>query len=309
MHEIFINLKRFDVPKDMGGICLESDPQKWIEDIVADTVKLGVGKLEDVNITYILAEGLILCANNKLKEFGADEIKNINIGVQGVFRDDVSVGGNFGAFSANRPAAAMKNFGCTWTMNGHSEERLDKFSMLSVFEANVQNDAALLKKANDTVSELLNKENLSALNRELDVLFCVGETAEERGDGSFEEQKPRIEAVLRDQLLIGLKNVKPYLGDRKIVIGYEPRWAIGPGKVPPGADYIGFVSAFIKETTKEMLSVELPVVYGGGLKEENAKMIAGIETIDGGLVALTKFTGDIAFEAAGLKTIIETYLS
>ena len=58
-----------------------------------------------------------------------------------------------------------------------------------------------------------------------------------------------------------------------------------------------------------MLSVELPVVYGGGLKEENAKMIAGIETIDGGLVALTKFTGDIAFEPAGLKTIIETYLS
>jgi triosephosphate isomerase len=309
MHEIFINLKRFDVPKDMGGICLESDPQKWTEDIIADTVKFGLGKLEDVNITYILVEGLVLCANNKLKEFSADETKNINIGVQGVFRDDVTPGGNFGAFSANRPAAAMKNLGCTWTMNGHSEERLDKFTMFSIFDANIQSDGALLKKANDTVSGLLNRENLSALNRGLDVLFCVGETAEERGEGSFEEQKPRIEAVLRDQLLIGLKDVKPYLSDSKIVIGYEPRWAIGPGKTPPGADYIGFVSAFIKETTKEMLGVELPVVYGGGLKEENAKMIAGIETIDGGLVALTKFTGDIAFEPAGLKTIIETYLS
>jgi triosephosphate isomerase len=309
MHEIFINLKRFDVPKDMGGICLQSDPQKWIEDIITDTVKFGLGKLEDVNITYILPEGLILSANNKLKEFKSSETENINIGIQGVFRDDVSPGGNFGAFSTNRPASAMKNLGCTWTMNGHSEERLDKFMMLCLFNSNIQSDPKILKRANDTVSLLLNKENIAALKQGLDVLFCVGETAEERGEGSFDEQKPRIEAVLRDQILIGLKDVEPYLGKRKIVIGYEPRWAIGPGKVPPGAEYIGFVSAFIKEITNEMLGVKLPVVYGGGLKEENAKMIAGIETIDGGLVALTKFTGDIAFEPEGLKIIIETYLS
>lgn len=309
MHEIFINLKRFDVPKDMGGICLQSNPQKWIEDIIADTVKFGLGKLEDVNITYILAEGLILSAITKLNEFESSDTENINIGIQGVFRDDVSPGGNFGAFSANRPAAAMKNLGCSWTMNGHSEERLDKFTMLSLFDSNVQSDPKVLKKANDTLSWLLNKENIAALKQGLDVLFCVGETAEERGEGSFDEQKPSIEAVLRDQLLIGLKDVKPYLGERKIVIGYEPRWAIGPGKVPPGAEYINFVSAFIKEMTNEMLGVKLPVVYGGGLKEENAKMIAGIETIDGGLVALTKFTGDIAFEPEGLKIIIEKYLS
>jgi triosephosphate isomerase len=53
---------------------------------------------------------------------------------------------------------------------------------------------------------------------------------------------------------------------------------------------------------------ELPVVYGGGLKVENAKMLAGIPTIDGGLIALTKFTGDIGFEPDGLKRIIETYV-
>ena len=309
MHEIFINLKRFDVPKDLGGICLQSDPQKWIEDIIADTVRFGLGQLKDVNITYILPEGLILCAVNKLKESAAGDIGNINIGVQGVFRDDVCQGGNFGAFSANRPAAAMTNMGCTWTMNGHSEERLDKFTMLAAFDPNVQSDPAALKKANDTVSGLLNRENIAALKRGLDLLFCVGETAEERGEGTFDQQKPRIEAVLRDQLTIGLNGVKDCMGDAGIVIGYEPRWAIGPGKTPPGAEYIGFVSAFIKEITGEILGSALPVVYGGGLKEENAKMIASIDTIDGGLVALTKFTGDIAFEPAGLKTIIETYLS
>jgi len=48
-------------------------------------------------------------------------------------------------------------------------------------------------------------------------------------------------------------------------------------------------------------------VYGGGLKEENAGMIAQIETIDGGLVALTRFTGQIGFYPEELKKIIEKY--
>ncbi|MBT4533813.1 MAG: triosephosphate isomerase, partial [Chloroflexi bacterium] len=49
------------------------------------------------------------------------------------------------------------------------------------------------------------------------------------------------------------------------------------------------------------------IVYGGGLKEENANMIGSIESIGGGLVALTRFTGDIGFDVPGLKGIIESY--
>jgi triosephosphate isomerase len=51
------------------------------------------------------------------------------------------------------------------------------------------------------------------------------------------------------------------------------------------------------------------VVYGGGLKEENAGMIAGIKMIDGGLVALTRFTGEIGFDVAGLRGIVDKYLA
>jgi len=309
MNEIFINLKRFDIPKQYGGICPKDNPQKWIEDIMEDTVELGLGKLGNVNLTYILPEGLILPALAKLAEFSAEETKMINIGSQGVFREDVTPGRNFGAFSTNFPAAAAKNFGCIWTMNGHSEERKDKFTILAAFEPAVNSDPALMKKANDTVSVLLNQENIAALKRGMNVLFCVGETAEEKGEGSFEEQKTRIEAVLKDQLKIGLKGVKELLDGKKILIGYEPRWAIGPGKTPPGGEYIEFVSAYIKKCVKELFGFNIDVVYGGGLKEENAKMIAGVETIDGGLVALTKFTADIAFEPEGLKKIIEAYLS
>lgn len=309
MHEIFINLKRFDVPKEMGGLCLTNDPQAWIEDIIDQTVTLGLGKLDGVRVAYVIPDALVLPAMAKMKSFPAEETVNLEIGNQSVFRQDIAPGGNFGAFTSNTPAAAAANMGCTWSIIGHSEERKDKFEMLARFEPAVATDAAKMETANTAVSEMLNEQALCAFKRGINVLFCIGETAEERGEGTFDEQKPRIEAVLKAQLEIGLKGLAEFMPERKVVLGYEPRWAIGPGKTPPGAEYIGYVSAFTKKTVKELYGFDVPVVYGGGLKEENAKMIGGIETIDGGLVALTKFTAPIAFQPEDLKIIIETYLS
>jgi triosephosphate isomerase len=93
------------------------------------------------------------------------------------------------------------------------------------------------------------------------------------------------------------------------VIGYEPVWAIGPGKTPPNSEYIAYVSNLIKDMVNSLYGFEIQVVYGGGLKEENAGMIAGISTIDGGLVALTRFSGEIGFYVEDLKKIIENYTS
>jgi triosephosphate isomerase len=308
MVEIFVNLKRFDVPKSLGGICLNDNPQEWIESVIDDSVKFGLGTLENTRVTYLLPEALLISAINRLSSYPAETVQTINIGSQGVFREDIVKGGNFGAFTTNLPAAAAANLGCTWSIIGHSEERKDKFGLFEQFEPAVASDAEMMQKANDTLNAIINDEARCAFNTGLHVLLCVGETAEERGEGTFEEQKPRIEAVLKSQVKIGLQGIKEFYPQKQLVIGYEPRWAIGPGKTPPGAEYIGFVSAFIKSTCKELFGIEPPVVYGGGLKEENATMIAGIETIDGGLVALTKFTGDIAFEPEGLKKIIEKYV-
>ncbi len=309
MREIFVNLKRFDVPRAMGGLCLTGDPAAWIGDIVEQTVRLGLGSLAGVRVTYLLPDALVPAALARMRSFPAGATRHLAIGNQGVFREDVTPGGNFGAFTSNTPAAAAANLGCTWSLVGHSEERLDKFDMLARFEPGVATDARLMERANAAVSRMLNEQARCALGREINVLFCIGETAGERGDGSFEEQKPRIEAVLRAQLATGLEGVAGFLPRRQVVIGYEPRWAIGPGKTPPGADYIGYVSAFVKKTVREACGFEAPVVYGGGLKEANARMIGGIDTLDGGLVALTRFTGDIAFEPEDLKIIVETYLS
>ncbi|MEG1134455.1 MAG: triose-phosphate isomerase, partial [Cellulosilyticaceae bacterium] len=74
------------------------------------------------------------------------------------------------------------------------------------------------------------------------------------------------------------------------------------------AEYIAFVSAYIKETVQELYGFDIPVVYGGGLKEENAKMISDIATVDGGLVALTQFSGEIGFYAEDLRKIIDKYM-
>lgn len=308
MVEIFVNLKRFDVPRPLGGICPVENPRTWIENVIDDSVCLELGQSNDARITYLLPEALLLPAIDRLHSHPTSSTHSLQIGCQGVFREDIAKGGNFGAFTSNLPAAAARNLGCVWAMIGHSEERKDKFGVLGRFEPTVATEPAMMQRANATLNMIMNAEVLCAYKAGLQVLLCVGETAEERGEGGFEEQKPRIETVLRSQLEIGLKGVTDYVPAQSLVIGYEPRWAIGPGKTPPGAEYIGFVSAFIKSTCQHLFKFEPPVVYGGGLKEENAAMIAGIETIDGGLVALTRFTGEIGFEPEGLKTILDKYM-
>lgn len=305
MKNIFINLKRFDVPRDKGGVCPEEHPGKWIENVMKDSATLGIGSSPDVDVVYLVPEALILPAQEALNQFPEDQKKHLAVGCQGVFRDNIEKGKKFGAFTTNLPAASAYQMGCRWSIIGHSEERRDKQEIIGAFEPNWNSSEPLREKCAAAVDSLINREVLSALKQGMNVLLCMGETAEERGTGSWEEQQKRIRNVLSAQLERGLTDVAPYLGKQKIVIGYEPIWAIGPGKTPPGAEYIAFVSAMIKEITQKLLGVDIPVVYGGGLKEDNAAMVAGVDTINGGLVALTRFSGEIGFFVEDLKKIID----
>ena len=87
------------------------------------------------------------------------------------------------------------------------------------------------------------------------------------------------------------------------MIAYEPVWSIGPGKTPADKPYITKISRFVKEFTGGM-----DIVYGGGLKTDNAEMLASIEEIDGGLIALTRFSGEIGFYPDEYLEIIRIYL-
>lgn len=77
-----------------------------------------------------------------------------------------------------------------------------------------------------------------------------------------------------------------------------------PGKIPPDKEYIQKIGAFVKEITGDM-----DVVYGGGLKQDNAAMLASVPDMDGGLIALTRFSGEIGFYPEEYLEIVKLYLT
>ena len=276
MKHLYLNLKRFDVPVEYGGVNRIAPLKDWGAYIVAHTQE-GLKRYDPAEAEFVqyFPEAHILGA------VGARcENSPVQVGCQGVYRMNTAVGGNFGAFTTNRPASIAKAMGCTSTIIGHCEERNDKAGILA--EAGVTDTAA--------VNRLLNQEIRLAVEQGLTVLYCIGEKSEEQ---------ERWQEVLGEQLSVGLEGVDT----SKVVIGYEPVWSIGPGKTPAGKDYITMIARFVKERTGG-----LDVVYGGGLKVDNAEMLASIDEIDGGLIALTRFQGEIGFYPDEYLEIIKTYL-
>lgn len=304
MNKFFINLKRFDVPREKGGVCPHHKPEAWIKAIIEKSVEMRRGIPADIQVVIFVPESLIIPAQEALEQYPLDWRGDLQVGCQSVFRDNIEPSGNFGAFTSNMPAASAYQMGCRWTMIGHSEERHDKQEIIGAFQPDWNQNETTRKQCAAAVDVLINREVLSALKQGMHVLLCVGETSEERGNGSWGDQQQRIRRVLTNQLRNGLREATDYLPDRKIVIGYEPIWAIGPGKAPPDKEYIAFVSELIKDTVKNLYGFDIEVVYGGGLKEENAAIISGIKTLDGGLVALTRFSGEIGFYVEDLIKII-----
>ena len=276
MKHLYLNLKRFDVPVEYGGVNRIAPLKDWGGYIVSHTQE-GLKHYDPSQVEFVqyFPEAHILGA------VGARcEGSPVQVGCQGVYRMNTAVGGNFGAFTTNRPASIVKAMGCTSTIIGHCEERNDKAGILA--EAGVTDTAA--------VNRLLNQEIRLAVEQGLTVLYCIGEKSEEQ---------ERWQEVLGEQLRVGLDGVDT----SKVVIGYEPVWSIGPGKTPAGKDYITMIARFVKEQTGG-----LDVVYGGGLKVDNAEMLASIDEIDGGLIALTRFQGEIGFYPDEYLEIIKTYL-
>lgn len=162
-----------------------------------------------------------------------------------------------GAYTGEISPYMLKDAGCTWTIVGHSERR---------------------RHFNET-DEFLNSKLKFALSSGLKVIFCVGETLEERENGEMDE-------VLRRQVGKGLGG----LGEadfERIVIAYEPVWAIGTGLTasPDQAEEAhGFVRALVREQFDESVSDGLRIQYGGSVKPENVDELMEKENVDGALV-------------------------
>lgn len=272
---LYLNLKRFDVLREFGGVNGDTDIKNWSSNIIKKVLEplKKIKAKSDVEFVMYLPE---LHLFNALE--AADD--TLSVGCQGIFYENVSKGGNFGAFTTHRVAAAMKQIGVKDVIIGHFEERKDKNNLLYMAG----------KEDKTLVNKILNKEIALAIEAGISPLYCIGESLEERQTSWKEVLKLQIEEGLKD---IDLSKVK---------IAYEPLWAIGPGKTPATAEEIKEVADFIKSI------VNVPVLYGGGLKSDNAASISKIEGVDGGLIALTRFSGEIGFYPEEYLEIIKTYL-
>ena len=127
--------------------------------------------------------------------------------------------------------------------------------------------------------ETINKKLHQAFKYDIVPILCVGETLEEREQGKTND-------VVKSQVIADIKDLSADLVS-KLVIAYEPIWAIGTGKTATADqanEVISYIRSVIKEIYNEQVSENVRIQYGGSVKPENVEEIMGKSDIDGALV-------------------------
>ncbi len=184
-----------------------------------------------------------------------------------------------GAFTGEVSADMLLEHGCRYVLCGHSERR-------HVFGES---------------DELIGRKVARAIEKDIIPIFCIGETLAERQGGT-------LQAVLTRQIELGLANVP---ADKlcRVVVAYEPVWAIGTGIVatPDQADEAhGFVRECLKKAFGES-AAKVPILYGGSVTPDNVHTLVSRPNIDGALVggASLKVDSLLALHAACVKAAKE----
>lgn len=186
-----------------------------------------------------------------LKVAEALKSSNIKYGAQDLFWEDE------GAYTGEISPKMLKDLGCQFCIVGHSERR------------------TYFGETNETV----NKKVKAVLKHGITPIMCVGERLEERDAGkTFDIVKNHVEGGLKgltkDEVL-------------KVVIAYEPVWAIGTGRnaTPEQAQEVHkYIRGLLKNTYGEEISSKVRVQYGGSVKPDNIRGIMDEEDVDGALV-------------------------
>lgn len=162
-----------------------------------------------------------------------------------------------GAYTGEVSAPMLKSLGCEWVIIGHSERR------------------QYFAETNETVL----KRTLAALEAGLKPIVCVGETLEEREGGA-------TESVLAEQFAGGIGPLDPAQFAR-IVIAYEPVWAIGTGRTAT-PEIASEAHRFIRSQVGTKFGADaagaVRILYGGSVKPDNVKKLMAQADIDGALV-------------------------
>jgi triosephosphate isomerase len=159
--------------------------------------------------------------------------------------------GGEGAYTGETSLSMLVDVGASHVLVGHSERR------------------ALFGETDD----FLNQKLKAVLASGLTPIFCVGETLEEREDNA-------ARSVVEKQLKQGLYGVD---FDERMMVAYEPVWAIGTGKTATAAD-ARIMHQFIRQCLVSMGGGDIPLLYGGSVKPANAAELLAEPDIDGVLV-------------------------
>ena len=162
-----------------------------------------------------------------------------------------------GAYTGEVSAAMVASTGATYVILGHSERR---------------------QYYGETAETLKDKVAL-ALENGLTPIFCIGEVLEERENGTYFDV---IKAQVADSLFqLSAEDFG------KIVLAYEPVWAIGTGKTATAdqaQEIHAFIRGFIAEKYGEQVADDTTILYGGSCKPSNAKELFEKPDVDGGLI-------------------------
>ena len=179
-----------------------------------------------------------------------------------------------GAYTGEVSAAMVASTGATYVILGHSERR---------------------QYYGETAATLKDKVAL-ALENGLCPIFCIGEVLEERENGTYFD-------VIKAQIVESLFDLSAE-DFGKIVLAYEPVWAIGTGKTAT-ADQAQEIHAFIRgliaEKYGEQVADDTTILYGGSCKPSNAKELFEKPDVDGGLI------GGAALDAASFMCIVTAF--
>jgi len=177
-----------------------------------------------------------------------------------------------GAFTGEISADMLKEAGAKYAIIGHSERR----------------------QYFGETDETVNKRLKQALAKGLNAIVCVGETLAEREGGITEK-------VVKAQIEGGFKDVKA-AQLKRVIVAYEPVWAIGTGKTASAQDAqdtIAYIRSVLKKRFGAVSADKLRIQYGGSMNASNVDELMAQPDIDGGLI------GGASLKAADFARIVK----
>lgn len=219
---------------------------KQAESLLDDVLNANITLHDDQQVLFGVPFPYLLMANKKLTDK-----KNYFIAAQNCYHQAS------GAFTGEVSAEMLKSIGIKYCIIGHSERR---------------------EYFNESNAQLAEKINLLFAN-EITPVFCCGEPLSVREEGT---QNQYVETQIKESLFhLSADDIG------RLIIAYEPIWAIGTGKTATTAqaqEIQAFIRSVIAKRYGADIASNIPILYGGSVKANNAKELFASEDVDGGLV-------------------------